>query len=125
LRQLAAARTIAPMGELYDDSIFKKREEAMQKQAKSQNLLFIGVIILVLLVAGGAYLWKLKFSPENRIININKASVEELQYLPGVGPAVAKDIVKGRPYKTPEDLKNVKGIGDKTYEKMAPRVKVE
>lgn len=113
------------MGELYDDSIFKKREEAMQKQAKSQNLLFIGVIILIVLVACGAFLWKMKFSPENRIININKASVEELQYLPGVGPAVAKDIVKGRPYKTPEDLKNVKGIGDKTYEKMAPRVKVE
>jgi competence protein ComEA len=113
------------MGELYDDSVFKKREEAMQKQAKSQNLLFIGVIILIALVACGAFVWKMKFSPEKRIININKAPVEELQYLPGVGPAVAKDIVKGRPYKTPEDLKNVKGIGDKTYEKMAPRVKVE
>lgn len=113
------------MGELYDDSIFKKREEAMQKKAKSQNLLFIGVIALVLTIAGGAYFWKLKFSPENRIINVNKASVEELQYLPGVGPSVARDIVKGRPYSTPEDLKKVKGIGEKTYEKMAPRVKVE
>jgi competence ComEA-like helix-hairpin-helix protein len=113
------------MGDLYDDSIFKKREEAIKKQAKSQNLLFIGVIILVAIVAGGVFLWKMKYSPEKRIININSASVEELQYLPGIGPALAKDIVKGRPYKTSEDLKHVKGIGEKTYEKMQARVKVE
>ncbi len=97
----------------------------MRKQSRRQNLLFLGVIILGVLLAAGYFWWKQKYSPENRIINVNSASVEELQYLPGVGPAIAHDIVKGRPYKTPEDLKNVKGIGEVTFSKMLPRVKVE
>jgi competence ComEA-like helix-hairpin-helix protein len=49
-------------------------------------------------------------------ININSASVEELASLPGIGDSKAKAIVEYRaaePFKTVEDLKKVKGIGDK------------
>ncbi len=113
------------MGELYDDSVFARREAAMRQQSRRQNFLFLGVIILGVLLAVGYFFWKQKYSPENRIININTASVEELQYLPQVGPALAREIVKGRPYKDPVDLKNVKGIGEVTFQKMQPRVKVD
>jgi competence protein ComEA len=55
-------------------------------------------------------------------ININKADEQELQNLPGIGPAKAAAIIEFRntsgPFKTIDDLKNITGIGDKTFEKL-------
>ena len=55
-------------------------------------------------------------------VNINSADSTALQTLNGVGPATAQKIIdyrnsNGR-FKSPEDIKNVSGIGDKTYEKL-------
>jgi competence protein ComEA len=44
-------------------------------------------------------------------VDLNSADEATLETLPGVGPAMAKKIVAGRPYKTVDDLGNVKGIG--------------
>jgi competence protein ComEA len=56
-------------------------------------------------------------------IDINSASLSELDALPGIGPSLANAIVKYRtengPFATPYDIVEVPGIGDKTYEKMA------
>ena len=38
------------------------------------------------------------------VVNVNEATLEELQTLPGVGPARAKLIVQNRPYETVDDL---------------------
>lgn len=51
-------------------------------------------------------------------ININTATLEQLDALPDIGPATANKIIAARPYKTIEDLKNVEGIGDKTYNNL-------
>ncbi|WP_066363041.1 helix-hairpin-helix domain-containing protein [Neobacillus drentensis] len=55
-------------------------------------------------------------------ININKADETELQNLPGIGPAKAAAIIEYRntngPFKAIEDLKNISGIGDKTFDKL-------
>jgi len=52
-------------------------------------------------------------------ININTATVEELQQLPRVGPSLAQRIVAYRemygPFKTPEDLMQVSGIGEAIF----------
>ncbi len=62
-------------------------------------------------------------------ININKASVEELVELPRVGETVAKRIVgfrqKNGPFKKVEDLKSVRGIGDKVFDKIRPSIRVD
>lgn len=59
-------------------------------------------------------------------VNLNSAGIEELQTLPGVGPATAGRIVQFRqehgPFLRPEDLVNVKGIGQKRFERMRPLV---
>jgi competence protein ComEA len=56
---------------------------------------------------------------------LNKAPIEKLETLPGIGPETAKAIIKGRPYKTIDDLGRVKGIGPATIEKIRERSKVE
>lgn len=61
-------------------------------------------------------------------ININTAGVAELDKLSGVGPVLAERILQYRsengPFARAEDLKNVSGIGPKTYEKMASQVTI-
>lgn len=61
-------------------------------------------------------------------ININTADFEELQELNGVGPATAEKIIgyreeNGR-FSSIEDIKNVSGIGEKTFEKFKDDIKV-
>lgn len=56
--------------------------------------------------------------------NINTASAADLQRLPGIGPALAGRIVAYRetngPFRSPSQIVEVKGIGDKTFEKLSP-----
>src|SRR5262249_33979118 len=59
-------------------------------------------------------------------IDVNRASAEELQKLPGVGKVMASRIIAERekaPFRSAEDLRRVPGIGPKTLEKLRPLVK--
>ena len=66
---------------------------------------------------------------EDQKININTASAEELAQLKGVGPGHAAKIVayreKNGPFKTPEELMQVSGIGQKTFDNNRALIVVE
>lgn len=51
-------------------------------------------------------------------ININTATLDELVTLNGVGESTAQKIIDARPFETIEDILNVAGIGDATFEKF-------
>lgn len=60
------------------------------------------------------------------VVNINTASSEQLQLLPRIGPALAERIINFRelngPFKAPEELVAVKGIGERSLENLKPYV---
>ena len=59
-------------------------------------------------------------------VNINTAGSEELQTLTGVGPAIASRIIdyrnKNGSFKSTDEITNVSGIGEKTYEKFKDEI---
>lgn len=61
-------------------------------------------------------------SVKNELININSATLSELETLTGIGPATAKLIIDGRPYSSIEDIMKVKGIGEATFIKIKDHI---
>jgi len=60
-------------------------------------------------------------------VNLNEASEAELVRLPGIGPSRARAIIAyrdRRPFKRPEEILNVHGIGRKTFRKLRPHLTV-
>lgn len=54
-----------------------------------------------------------------QIININTASQAQLEALPGIGPKIAREIIRNRPYRDSRELQTkVRGIGPKTWEEI-------
>ncbi|MGE6259473.1 helix-hairpin-helix domain-containing protein [Heyndrickxia sporothermodurans] len=68
-------------------------------------------------------------SINNDKVNINTANSEQLQSISGIGPSKAASIIEYReqngPYKKIEEIKNVTGIGDKTFEKLKESITVD
>lgn len=66
--------------------------------------------------------------PSVEPIDVNRASAADLERVPGIGPATAQRIIEWReqhgPFERLEDLLNVRGIGEKTLEKLRPYLTV-
>ncbi|MDU5961337.1 MAG: helix-hairpin-helix domain-containing protein [Finegoldia magna] len=64
----------------------------------------------------------------SNLVNINTADSNKLQTLPGIGPSKAKKIIEFREknqFKKIEEIKNVDGIGDKTFESLKSLITID
>jgi competence ComEA-like helix-hairpin-helix protein len=66
--------------------------------------------------------------PPSHPIDINTATAEQLQQLPGIGPATAKAVIRFReksgPFRRPEDLLAIHGISKSRFDKLRPYITV-
>ena len=95
----------------------------MKSLSKSLFLILMLVVIgLVVALAAGA------FAAEGGKVNINTATIDDLVQLDQVGTRTAQRIIEYReangPFKAPEDLMKVKGIGEKIFQKNKDRISV-
>ena len=81
------------------------------------------VVVLPMSAGSGANEEIPEVKTASSLININSATAEELEQLPGIGPSTAQKIVSDRmangSFKSPDDLKRVTGIGDKKFETIS------
>lgn len=135
-----------------------KKQEARNLESVVERHYWRGVAFLVILILVGTGFWCLRHYnpalflgkpdfiaapteelPNNistesvkekpGLLNINTATVEELQTLPSIGPQTAKKIIQFREeqggFSSVETLTEVKGIGEKTLEKVIPYITAE
>lgn len=70
----------------------------------------------------------IKDNNSSSLVNINTADSNKLQTLPGIGPSKAKKIIEFREknqFKKIEEIKNVDGIGDKTFESLKSLITID
>jgi len=94
---------------------------------KQAHRIVSGVVLALLLAALPGAAAEAK-AEGGRKVNVNSADSAQLSLLPRVGPSVAQRIVEYRkqngPFKKPEDLMLVQGIGEKTYQLLKPYVAI-
>lgn len=104
----------------------------------SKREIFVLVILILVLVAINVvnYVKKENLKKNYTVlieeikvqISINDVDAGELEDLPGIGPSLANRIVEYRntygKFKNLENLKNVKGIGNKLFQKILPFIKL-
>ncbi len=82
----------------------------------------ISVFFFSLCLVSSVAILPAKKKPPARPVNLNTATSEELQQVPGIGPATAGKILQMRktygPFKSVDDLLAIRGLGPKRLEKM-------
>lgn len=92
----------------------------MRKALKIATFLTIAVFAFALRITASSGAGR-QASDTNAKVDLNSASEQQLENLPGVGPATAKKIIAGRPYSSVGDLSKA-GVSASTIKKITPLV---
>jgi competence protein ComEA len=91
------------------------------------KLLALGAGIFVFLSLASAT-YAAKKHPPSKPVDLNTATIEQLERLPGIGPTTAKAIVRFRtksgPFRRVEDLLAVRGISETKLKKLRPYITI-
>jgi len=91
-----------------------------------EHLKGLGIGMLAALLLAGAH-HAVAAGGAPGLVDLNKATVEELAKLPGIGPAKAQAIAQHRsehPFSRTDELRQVKGIGARLYDQLKDQVTV-
>ncbi len=93
---------------------------------RKRFIVYLGILSLVMILCGSIAIASQEIEG---FININTATAEELQMLPGIGASTAQGIVAFRnangPFKSIEDLVKVRGIGEKKFNSIKAYLRIE
>jgi comEA protein len=107
---------------------FLQRKEVLMKN-KTKKRAILSLALVVLLTAFFFIPDPAAARQSNKKININTASLAELQTLPKIGPKIAQRIIDFREengkFSSITDLLKVKGIGEKTFEQLKDSITVD
>jgi len=105
--------------------------------SKSERYVILAFLIVGLLFTALSYSKKISSTSSIEIVdaeefhttvNINRATPQRLEKLPGIGPVLAQDITSYREqvggFKSKKEIKNVKGIGRKKFEKIKDLISI-
>lgn len=94
---------------------------------KSHSILFLGIILATMCVS--AFAADAQSATPSGVVNINSADAAQLSLLPRVGMKAAQRVVDYRtehgPFRKTTDLMQVKGFGDKTFERLNPYITID
>jgi competence protein ComEA len=110
----------------------------MRRVPVRRNRTIATLVAVALLVGAGAAVTPLSATTKKpkesagegvaKPVDLNRATQQELTGVPGIGKVLAERIVKFRdrhgPFRRVEDLLKVKGIGEKSFDKLRPHVTV-
>jgi hypothetical protein len=85
---------------------------------------FVGVLFLACCVAwlSSGHNGQIYAAEQADLLDINKATVEQLKALPGIGDAYAEKIIKGRPYARKDELVQKQILPRATYEQIKYKI---
>lgn len=102
-------------------------EDALNAPAMWSGLATMMLIAVAAAMVCGAMLWDATRNVARPLtlekIDLNSAPVGSLVRLEGIGPARAEAIIAARPFRQPRDVLAVKGIGEKTLQKILPHIR--
>ncbi|HSP33611.1 MAG TPA: helix-hairpin-helix domain-containing protein [Thermoanaerobaculia bacterium] len=94
---------------------------------KSHTVFLLSLIVAS--ICAGAFAADAQTAAPAGVVNINTADASQIAYLPRIGAKAAQRVVDYRaqngPFRKATDLMQVKGFGDKTFERVSPYITIE